>query len=163
MKMFDLSWPVASLKHMFWTCICSYHLQYTTKRNRRNFVGWVIISIAIDHLGLWTELLGAGGASSGRLPSACCVFLFPGHLLLALGREEVLGWGIFDLTSYSYFYRATAQLCLSWSCRHNSALLFWFKSDVMCSWNKAVMAMQVEKRGGLLIIAAFLEENVRIK
>lgn len=105
---------------------------------------------------------GAGGASLGRLLSACCVLLLPGHLLLAVGREEVLGWGIFDLTFYSYFYRETTQLRLSWSCRHNSALLLWFKSDVTRLLNKAVMAVQVEKRGGLLIIAAFLE-NVGIK
>lgn len=82
---------------------------------------------------------------------------------MAPGRKEVLGWRIFDLTSYSYFYRETTQLCLSRGCGHNSARLFWFKSDVTSLLNEAVMAVQVEKSGGLLIIAAFLEENVRIK
>lgn len=41
--------------------------------------------------------MGAGGASLGRLLSARCVLLFSGHLLLALGREEVLSWGILIL------------------------------------------------------------------
>lgn len=153
MVTFDLCWPVADLQHTVWTFICSYHLQDTTKR-KRSSVGWAILLIARRRLGLWSELMGLE-----EHPGEGCWVLAVCSCSLGIccwpWAEKRFWAGDFDFASYSYFYRETALLC--WSCRHNSAPLLWFKSDVMCLLTEAVMAAQVEKRGGLPIIAAFLE------
>lgn len=75
-------------------------------------MGWIVLLIGSHNFGLWTELLGAGGASLGRLLCVHYVLLFLGHLLLALRSEEVLYWGIFDLISHSSFYSALLKLKL---------------------------------------------------
>lgn len=58
-------------------------------------MGWVILLIARHHLGLQTELLGAGGASFGKVAECSLCALVP--WASAVGPGERRGSGLGDL------------------------------------------------------------------
>lgn len=147
--MFDLSWPVTSQQHTFWTFVCFYHLQYTIKRAGK-FCGLISANSEISPIAYELNCWGLEECPlEGCWLLAVC-FCSLGICWWPWGEKSFLAGVVFDHTSRNYFYRKPIQRC--WS-GHNSALFLWFKSDALCLLNKASVAVQVEKRDGLLIIA----------